>query len=60
MDGQGTRAQRTGSSSGDVIRRHMKVIGYLGKLDDVFGATVTTRSWNTFAAIAKVLGKGIE
>ena len=41
-------------------RRHMKVIGHLGKLDDVFGAAVTTRGWNTFAAIAKVLEKGIE
>jgi len=41
-----------------MYRRHMKVIGYLGKLDDVFGAPVTTRSWNTFATIAKVLENG--
>ena len=36
-------------------RRHMKTIGYLGKLDQHCGAAVTTRNWNTLAAIAKVL-----
>ena len=35
--------------------RHMKVIGYLGTLDRVFGVSVTTRNWNTMAAIVKVL-----
>jgi uncharacterized protein (DUF1697 family) len=39
-------------------RRQMKAISYLGKLDRVFGAPVTTRNWNTIAAIAKVLDKG--
>jgi uncharacterized protein (DUF1697 family) len=39
-------------------RREMKAIGCLGTLDRVFGARVTTRSWNTMAAIAKVLDKG--
>ena len=38
-----------------VYRRHMKAIGYLGKLDRVFGVPVTTRNWNTITAIAKVL-----
>jgi len=38
-----------------VYRRHMKVIGYLGRLDTMFGVPVTTRNWNTVAAIAKVL-----
>ena len=38
-----------------LYRRHMKVIGYLGKLDRLFGAAVTTRNWNTVTAIAKVL-----
>jgi uncharacterized protein (DUF1697 family) len=38
-----------------VYRRHMKVIGYLGTLDRLFGAPVTTRNWNTFTAIARVL-----
>ena len=36
-------------------RRHMKVIGYLGAFDRVFGVPVTTRNWNTINAIAKVL-----
>ena len=41
-----------------VYRRHMKVIGYLGTLDRLFGVPVTTRNWNTMTAIASVLGKG--
>ena len=39
-------------------RRHMKVIGYLGALDRLFGVPVTTRSWNTIVAIAQVLDHG--
>jgi uncharacterized protein (DUF1697 family) len=38
-----------------MYRRHMKVIGYLGKLDRMFGAPATTRNWNTIAAIGRVL-----
>ena len=38
-----------------VYRRNMKVIGYLGTLDRLFGVPVTTRNWNTIAAIAGVL-----
>jgi uncharacterized protein (DUF1697 family) len=38
-----------------VYRRHMKVIGYLGALDRLFGAPATTRSWNTIMAIARVV-----
>ena len=38
-----------------VYRRHMKVIGYLGTMDKAFGMPATTRNWNTFTAIAKVL-----
>jgi uncharacterized protein (DUF1697 family) len=38
-----------------VYRRHMKAIGYLGKLDQIFGVPATTRNLNTIAAIAKVL-----
>ena len=38
-----------------MYRRHMKTIGYLGKLDQIVGAPVTTRNWNTITAIAKVL-----
>jgi len=40
-----------------VYRRHMKVIGYLGTFDRLFGVPVTTRNWNTMTAIAKVLRK---
>ena len=41
-----------------VYRRHMKVIGYLGKLDRLFDVPVTTRNWNTITAIARVLSDG--
>lgn len=36
-------------------RRHMKTIGYLGQIDKLFGAKVTTRNWNTIMAIVRVL-----
>lgn len=39
-----------------VYRRDMKVIGYLGAVDRLFGVPATTRNWNTIATIAKVLG----
>ena len=38
-------------------RRHMKVIGYLGALDRLFGVPMTTRNWNTLAAIGRVLSE---
>jgi uncharacterized protein (DUF1697 family) len=38
-----------------VYRRHMKVIGYLGSLDRLFGVPATTRNWNTVTAIARML-----
>ena len=38
-----------------MYRRHMKVIGFLGALDRLYGVSVTTRNWNTIAAIARVL-----
>jgi uncharacterized protein (DUF1697 family) len=41
-----------------VYRRHMKVIGYLGTLDRLFGVKVTTRNWNTITAIARALSNG--
>jgi hypothetical protein len=41
-----------------LYRRHMKVIGYLGTFDRLFGVPVTTRNWNTITAIAKVLDNG--
>jgi len=36
-------------------RRHMKTIGYLGRLDKLFGAQATTRNWNTIQSIVRVL-----
>jgi len=41
-----------------LYRRHMKVIGYLGEMDRLFGAPATTRNWNTVAAIAKAVVTG--
>jgi hypothetical protein len=41
-----------------VYRRHMKVIGCLGRLDQIFGAPATTRNWNTITAISRVLQPG--
>jgi uncharacterized protein (DUF1697 family) len=38
-------------------RRHMKVIGYLGRFDRIFGLPVTTRNWNTMTRIARVLDR---
>ncbi len=36
-------------------RRHMKTIGYLGQIDKLCGAPVTTRNWNTIIAIVRIL-----
>jgi uncharacterized protein (DUF1697 family) len=38
-----------------MYRRHMKTIRYLTKVDTLFGVPVTTRNWNTFTTILKVL-----
>jgi uncharacterized protein (DUF1697 family) len=38
-----------------MYRRHMKVIGYLGALDRLYGVPLTTRNWNTIAKIDGVL-----
>lgn len=38
-----------------VYRRHMKTIGYLGQLDQLFGAPATTRSWNTILSVLRIL-----
>jgi len=40
-----------------IYRRHMKTIGYLGKIDKALRVPVTTRNWNTIAAVMKVLKK---
>jgi uncharacterized protein (DUF1697 family) len=36
-------------------RREMKAIGYLGKLEGLLGVPATTRSWNTFLSVARIL-----
>jgi hypothetical protein len=33
----------------------MKTIGYLGQIDKLFGATATTRTWNTILAVTRIL-----
>ena len=38
-----------------VYRRHMKTIGYLGCIDELFGAPATTRSWNTILSVLRIL-----
>lgn len=40
-------------------RRHMKTIGYLGRLDKLLGARATTRNWNTVLSVVRIL-KGDE
>jgi uncharacterized protein (DUF1697 family) len=36
-------------------RRHMKTIGYLGRIDKLYGVPATTRNWNTIAAVLRIL-----
>lgn len=36
-------------------RRHMRTIGYLGRLDTLFGARATTRNWNTIQSVVRIL-----
>jgi uncharacterized protein (DUF1697 family) len=38
-----------------VYRRHMKSIRYLDRLDELFGAPATTRSWNTMLSVLRVV-----
>jgi uncharacterized protein (DUF1697 family) len=38
-----------------VYRRHMKTIGYLGQIDNLFGVPATTRNWNTIMAVVRIL-----
>ena len=40
-------------------RRHIKTIGYLGRIDKVFGVPATTRNWKTILAVVRIL-KGQE
>jgi len=47
--------ERRGRFVVGLYRRHMKVIGYLGSLDRLFGVPVTTRSWSTMTAVGQEL-----
>jgi len=38
-----------------LYRRHMKTIGYLGRIDKLFSAPATTRNWNTILAVVHIL-----
>jgi len=38
-----------------VSRRHMKPIGYLSRIDKLFGVRATTRNWNTILAAVRIL-----
>jgi hypothetical protein len=33
----------------------MKTIGYLGRIDKLFGEPVTTRNWNTILTVVRIL-----
>jgi uncharacterized protein (DUF1697 family) len=39
-------------------RREMRAIGFLGQLDDLFGAPATTRSWSTIATLRQLCATG--
>lgn len=47
--------RRTDSFILGAYRRHMKTIGLLGRVDQLFDVPVTTRNWNTITTIAEVL-----
>ena len=36
-------------------RRHMRTIGYLGQIDNLFSVPGTTRNWNTVMAMVRIL-----
>jgi uncharacterized protein (DUF1697 family) len=38
-----------------VYRRHMRTIGYLGQLDELFDSPATTRSWSTILSVLHIL-----
>jgi uncharacterized protein (DUF1697 family) len=38
-----------------MYRRHMKTIGYLGRMDKLFGVPATTRNWDTILAVVRIL-----
>jgi len=40
-----------------VYRRHMKPIGYLSRIDKLFGVRATTRNWNTILGFGLALNE---
>ncbi len=38
-----------------MYRRHMKTIGYLGRIDKLFAVPSTIRNWNTILAVVRIL-----
>ena len=40
-----------------VYRRHMKAIGYLGKIEKLLGVPATTRNWNTIRKVSQILAQ---
>jgi len=38
-----------------VYRRHVKTIGYLGRIDKALGTRVTTRNWSTILSVIRIL-----
>ena len=40
-----------------LYRRHMKAIGYLGKIEKLLGVPATTRSWNTIQKVVEILSQ---
>jgi hypothetical protein len=47
--------ERSGQFVLGVYRKHMKTIGYLGKIDAALGVPVTTRNWCTIGTVLRVL-----
>ena len=40
-----------------VYRRHMKAIGYFGKIEKLLGVPATTRNWNTIRKVSQILAQ---
>ena len=40
-----------------IYRRQMKAVSYLGTIDRLFGTPATTRNWNTYNEIARVIAR---
>lgn len=38
-----------------LYRRHMKTIGYLGRIDKLYSVPSTIRNWNTITAVVRIL-----